>query len=104
MAFRRLHPDHRARNRWVVRGSRLFSRVSARTSDETKIAGVDEIRTKSGSPPVLGWSRIASTRHHLEDEDDDEDENDVVGERANALGNSREPPAKWLFGRFASNG
>ncbi len=34
---------------------------------------------------------------------ENEDENDVAGERANALGNSREPPAKWLFGRFASN-
>ena len=35
---------------------------------------------------------------------ENEDENDVAGEPANALGNSREPPAKRLFGRFASNG
>ena len=60
MAFRCLHLDHRARNRWVVRGSRLFSRVSARTSDETKIAGVDEIRTKAA--PLQSLAGHASLR------------------------------------------
>jgi hypothetical protein len=41
-----LHPDHRAANRWVVRGSRLFSHVSAGLMMRRKLRG-GEIRAKA---------------------------------------------------------
>ncbi len=49
----RLYPDHRAANRWVVPGSRLFSPVAARLVMRRKFAGSPDTR-QSGSPPGVG--------------------------------------------------
>jgi hypothetical protein len=48
-----LHSNYRAANRWVVRGSRLFSRVSAGLMMRRKLRGWRDTR-QSGSPPGLG--------------------------------------------------
>ena len=58
----RLHPAHRAANRSVVPGSRLFSHVSAGLVLRRNSQGRKDTR-QSGSPPGAGQSRVASTHH-----------------------------------------
>jgi hypothetical protein len=58
----RLHPAHRAANRSVVPGSRLFSYVSAGLVLRRNSRGRKDTR-QSSSPPGAGQSRVASTHH-----------------------------------------
>jgi len=65
----RLYPDHRAANRWVVPGSRLFSHVAARLVMRRNLRGWPDT-LQSGSPPGAGQSSVASTHRGFENEDD----------------------------------